>query len=195
MSADVAILPVRRPIVPSVVLGMLVFIVTEVMFFAGLISAFVIVESRAMIPWPPPGQPRLPVEVTAVNTLVLLASGALVFAGWRAFARAEPRARTLLLFGLALGVAFVTVQGLEWAQLLAEGLTLTTSAHASFFYLIVGAHALHVFAALAVLARAYLRCRARTIEEPSLRAVMLLWCFVTGVWPILYGLVYLGGGA
>ncbi|MGB5702243.1 MAG: cytochrome c oxidase subunit 3, partial [Polyangiales bacterium] len=68
--------PVRRePVVPSGVLGMLMFVATEIMFFSGLISAFVIGKSNAIGGWPPPGQPRLPVEETALNTAALLASG------------------------------------------------------------------------------------------------------------------------
>lgn len=181
----------RRPAVPSAVLGMLIFIVTEVMFFAGLISAFAIVKSNAVVAWPPPGQPRLPIEATALNTLALVLSGVAVFAAWRAFERRSARARPLLFAGLVLGALFLVGQGLEWIALLAEGLTLTTSAHASFFYLIVGAHGLHVVGALAVLARACLRLDR--IEEPGLRATMILWTFVVSVWPVLYALVYLGG--
>lgn len=193
--SQVAILPVRRVAVPSAVLGMLIFVVTEVMFFAGLISAFAIVRSRAMSPWPPAGQPRLPIEATALNTLALVLSGVAVYAAWRAFSRGERRAGPLLLAGVALGALFVTFQGMEWAALLHEGLTLTTSAHASFFYVIVGAHALHVIAALAVVVRAYVRLRLSRLDEPGLRATLVLWTFVVGVWPVLYALVYLGGGA
>jgi len=195
MSSNVAILPVRRAVVPSAVLGMLIFVVTEVMFFAGLISAFTIVKSNALMPWPPPGQPRLPIEATALNTLALVLSGFAVFAAWRAFTRSDRRAGPLLLAGVTLGALFVTLQGMEWVALLSEGLTLTTSAHASFFYLIVGAHALHVVGALAVVVRAYLRLRGELLDEPGLRATVVLWTFVVGVWPVLYVLVYLGGGA
>ena len=51
----------RQPIVASGVMGMLMFVMTEVMLFAGLISAFSIARSSAIL-WPPPGQPRLPLE-------------------------------------------------------------------------------------------------------------------------------------
>ncbi len=191
----IAILPVRKPVVPSNVLGMLIFVVTEVMFFAAFISAFVIVRSRALVAWPPPDQPRLPVEATAANTLVLLTSGALLFLAFRAFKRDVSRARPLLLASLALGACFVSVQGIEWAALLHEGLTLTTSPHASFFYLIVGAHALHAICALVLLGRAYVRLRAGVLTVHSLQTTLVFWTFVVGVWPVLYTLVYLGGGA
>jgi Heme/copper-type cytochrome/quinol oxidase, subunit 3 len=63
-----------KPPVSSGVIGMLIFMVTEAMFFAGLISAYMVIRS-GIEEWPPWGQPRLPVETTAFNTLVLLLSG------------------------------------------------------------------------------------------------------------------------
>ena len=49
----------RSPVVPNGVLGMLLFVATETMLFGGMISAFTIIRTSALI-WPPPGQPRLP---------------------------------------------------------------------------------------------------------------------------------------
>src|SRR5210317_2226857 len=64
----------RKLPVSNGVLGMVFLIITEVMFFAGLISAYLV--NRAGNPvWPPDDQPRLPVEITAINTLILLLSG------------------------------------------------------------------------------------------------------------------------
>ena len=63
----------RTPI-SSGVFGMLIFMVTEAMFFAGLISAYMGIRA-GIEEWPPWGQPRLPVVATAFNTVVLLASG------------------------------------------------------------------------------------------------------------------------
>jgi len=63
--------------VSSGVVGMLIFIVTEVMFFGALISAYLVIRA-GLDEWPPWGQPRLPVETTAINTLALLVSGLLM---------------------------------------------------------------------------------------------------------------------
>ena len=59
-----------KPPVSSGVIGMLIFMVTEAMFFAALISAYLVIRS-GIEEWPPWGQPRLPIETTAFNTLVL----------------------------------------------------------------------------------------------------------------------------
>ena len=72
-SYDPAPVP-QRPLIDSRQFGMLLFIVTEVMFFASLVSAYLIIRS-GLEEWPPWGQPRLPVWSTALNTAVLLSSG------------------------------------------------------------------------------------------------------------------------
>jgi len=173
-------------------MGMLLFVFTEAMVFAGLISAHTIVKSRAAGQmWPPFGQPRLPVEETAVNTAALLVSAlALAFAHF-AF-RKEPR-RALIPMGAAtlLGAFFVAFQGREWVALLREGLTLTSSTYGGFFYLIVGTHALHAVAAIACLAWAWVRLKGERLTSSQFGTVALFWYFVVLVWPVLYLRVYL----
>jgi heme/copper-type cytochrome/quinol oxidase subunit 3 len=171
---------------------MLIFVGAEAMFFAGLVSAFVIARSHA-IGWPPPGQPRLPVAATALNTLVLLASGAVLLAAGRAGATVFGRRLALrhLTVAAALGAVFVAVQGVEWARLLAFGLTMRSSQYGSFFYLIVGMHAAHAVAAIAVLLHARVRLARGTLSPDAFAAVRVLWYFVVGVWPVLYAVVYL----
>lgn len=181
----------RKQLVSNGVLGMLLFVVCEIMLFAGMISAFWIVRASAMT-WPPPGQPRLPVEATALNTVALLASGVFLYMAHRAFQRGDRAGmgRPLLL-SLALGLFFVVFQGFEWAMLLREGLTLTSSSLGSFFYFIVGMHALHAVAAIGLLAHAYLRLRRGWLTESLFGAAQVFWYFVVGVWPVLYAVVYL----
>jgi heme/copper-type cytochrome/quinol oxidase subunit 3 len=179
----------REPLIPNGVLGMLIFVMTEIMLFAGLISAFTIVKSGAPI-WPPPGQPRLPVEETALNTLALLLSGVLLFVARRRYQRSRASARAPLLAAMLLGVFFVVFQGAEWVALIAQGLTLTSSTLGSFFYLIVGLHGLHAVAALLVLGYAWLRIQRGWLARRHLATAEVFWYFVVGIWPVLYLVVY-----
>lgn len=184
--------PRRTAVVPSGVLAMLIFVFTEIMFFTGLVSAFLI--TRASIgpgAWPPPGQPRLPVGTTALNTLALLASAPLLFLALRALRRAQPAASLRLAAAIALGATFLVGQGREWIALLHEGLTLRSSVHGSFFYIIVGCHGLHALAALIALGWAFLRLRAQALRPDTLAAISVFWFFVVGVWPFLYYEIYL----
>lgn len=180
----------RRELVPSAVLAMLIFVITELMFFAGFISAFTIMRGSAVI-WPPPGQPRLPVGETAFNSALLLASGVILFAGSRRFRTRPDELRRVLLAAIVLGGAFVGLQGREWLQLLAEGLTMNSSALGSFFYLIVGLHGLHAVVALGVLFHLWRRMGRASVPRPTLAAAEIFWYFVVGVWPVLYWRVYL----
>lgn len=181
----------REPVVPNGVLGMVVFIITEVMFFAGLVSAYIVAKGAATGGWPPPGQPRLPVEQTAVNTLFLLASAPVLFFARRALADDPRRARKLLLVAMVLGAVFVGLQGAEWIMLIGQGLTLQTSTHGSFFYTIIGVHGLHAVAAIAGLVWAHAKLRRGELERSALVTVSIFWYFVVLIWPILYYQVYL----
>lgn len=187
---DVVATARREPVVPNSLLGMLIFIASEAMFFAGLISAFTIVRSGAPV-WPPPGQPRLPIEETALNTAALLLSGLVLLFARRAFNKERERAEWPLLISIGLGGFFVIFQGIEWAALIGEGLTLTSSALGGFFYLIVGIHALHAIAALTLLIRAYLKLKRGWLASSQLASAEAFWYFVVGLWPILYLRVYL----
>ncbi len=178
----------RKQVVPNAVFGTLVFVFTEMMFFGGLVSAHTI--TRDLWPmWPPPGQPRLPIEATAFNTAVLVASAVLmVIAGRR---HAVGAARAPLTGAMLLGAFFVLAQGYEWVGLLGEGLTLTSSNHGAFFYLIVGTHAVHVLAGLAVLVWLRARLVAGRLTEAGFQAGRVFWYFVVALWPVLYWRVYL----
>jgi heme/copper-type cytochrome/quinol oxidase subunit 3 len=178
-------------LLPNAVLGMLIFVFVEVMFFAGMISAFLITRAGAVLGWPPPGQPRLPVGETALNSLALIASGVALFLAGRAYRRERRRARVPLALAIGLGAFFVFFQGVEWVALIREGLTLTSSTHGSFFYLIVGMHAAHAVVALGALVYVFGRLRRRLLNHSTFAAARVFWYFVVGVWPVLYLVVYL----
>lgn len=192
--SSVASTPLRLradPAVPDAVLGMLIFVIAEVMFFAGLISAHTITEASAPMGWPPPGQPRLPIESTAFNTGALVLSGVLLLAARRKFRDGASAALPPALLALGLGAFFVFAQGVEWVALLSEGLTMTSSTHGAFFYLIVGAHGLHAIAAIGAVAWALLRLRRGALAPDTFSAIVVLWTFVVAIWPALYAKVYL----
>jgi cytochrome c oxidase subunit III len=178
--------------VPNAVLGTIVFVAAEIMFFAALISAHTIARASTMEGmWPPPGQPRLPLERTAINTAALLLSGVLLWLAKRAMRSAPKVARRYLEGSILLGIAFVSLQGVEWARLLRQGLTLTSSAAGSFFYLIVGTHALHAVAAIGFLVWVYFRLCRGSLRPEVFTATQVFWYFVVALWPIIYLRVYL----
>ena len=182
----------RRQLVSSSIFATVIMIMTEVMFFAALISAYMIIRSGAE-EWPPWGQPRLPVFATAINSLTLLASAFCLHRSVKVFSSQAPQSKQLLALAIALGIVFVSVQGYEWVQLISFGLTITSSTYGGVFYLIIGAHGLHVIGGLLALLSCLRRLNSTSqqLTIDNLRAAQIFWYFVVGVWPILYTLVYL----
>jgi cytochrome c oxidase subunit 3 len=183
--------PRPEPLLPNAVLGMWLFVMAEIMLFAGLISAFTIVKAGSPGSWPPPGQPRLPIGETLFNTSALMLSGVALGIASRAFRRHRDRAVRPLGFAIALGAFFVVFQGVEWLGLLRQGLTITTSSYGSFFYLIVGTHALHAVAALVYLSVVWSGLVAGRDVQHRFAGSQVFWYFVVGMWPLIYYKVYL----
>ena len=184
----------RRPILDNAQLATLVLIGGEIMLFGGLIAGFFTLRLSAPV-WPPPLQPRLPVAVTGVNTLVLLASSGMIVRAGQALRSRDPRALVRrLAVAAALGGLFLAVQGSEWLRLVRFGFTVSSGAYAATFYTLIGAHAVHVVGALSWLTAMLVlirRGRFRDGRAAPLKACAMYWHFVVALWPILYVTVYL----
>jgi cytochrome c oxidase subunit III len=185
---------VEKPFISSAMLAILMVIASESMLFSGLIGSFLVYRMATAF-WPPPGLPHLPIEVTWINTFVLLSSAVTMTLALRAVHRSRQRLlRRYLGATLALGLTFLAVQGSEWVRLVAHGLKMSGSMYGGTFYLLIGCHGAHVTAGVVWLACvAWLamsgRYNARNAQAVELCAVY--WYFVCAVWPLLFGLVYL----
>lgn len=184
--------PPAPPPLSNACLGVLILVAAEVMFFGGLIGAFLVLRLGAGA-WPPPGQPRLPVAVTGVNTAVLLASSYTLVRALRAARRGDPALASWLGRTALLGAAFLTIQGIEWARLLRFGLTTASGVYGSTFYTLIGMHGLHVLVALTWLGLVRYRAArgAYRVDWDGVLACGIYWHFVVALWPVLYVLVYL----
>ncbi|HEY3068066.1 MAG TPA: heme-copper oxidase subunit III [Methylomirabilota bacterium] len=184
----------RPPILDNLRLAVLVFIGAETMFFAALISALFVLR-LGIAAWPPPLEPRLPVALTGVNTLVLLASSVAMVRAVRALSRDDRRGLVRgLVVAAALGATFLAVQGYEWVRLLRFGLHISSGSYGTTFYTLIGSHALHVVAALVWLVgttTAAAAGRFSAHRSTAVRACAMYWHFVVALWPILYVTVYL----
>lgn len=181
------------PAVANGTLAMVVFLATETMLFAGLISAFLVLRA-GVAAWPPPGQPRLPIVLTGLNTAVLFVSAYTMQGAVRACRGGQPVSMLrLLAITAALGATFLVVQGFEWIALLRHGLTTSSSLYGATFYALIGCHGLHVLAAVVALivVRGWGLGRDAATDGQRLEACRLYWWFVVAVWPVLYVLVYL----
>ena len=170
---------------------MILFIAVEVMYFLALISAYLII-SRGSVVWPPPEQPRLPIPVTSLNTVVLLLSGFMMFLSNKAYLRNNKSgALSKLTISVVLATVFLGIQGYEWSLLIYEGLTFFSSNYGSLFYLIVGSHALHAVVAIIIMFWVWFKMKRGTVSDSAFNTAQTFWYFVVGVWPFLYITVYL----
>ena len=185
--------PSPFPGVSTTKFAMWLFLASEVMFFAGLIAAYIVLRGGAP-EWPVVSR-VLNVPLVAANTFILIVSSVTMV---RAFAAIEAgdRAgmRNMLIATAVLGVIFVSVQAVEWAALIGEGTTASTDLFGSTFYTLTGFHGLHVTGG--VVALFYVIARASRgdytqAEHGGVELMGLYWHFVDIVWIFLFTIVYL----
>lgn len=188
--------PVRPnlPILNNARLAVIMLLAAELMFFAGLIGAFLVFRLSATV-WPPPFQPRLPLGVTGVNSVILLFSALTMH--WAVVAgrtgQTAQLVRNLSVTAL-LGALFLLIQGYEWVRLVHFGLTTSSSVYGGLFYALIGAHGVHVFGGLIWLVIVCWQAKLGRFSAKNFVGVQttrMYWTFVVALWPVLYGLVYL----
>jgi cytochrome c oxidase subunit 3 len=171
-------------------LGLWIFLATVSMLFAAFTSAYIV--RRSGTDWQHVALPG----ILWMNTLVLAASSAALEAAYSSGSRAQWQRATLAVAAAALlGVLFLAGQIAAWRQMVASGVYMPTSPHSSFFYMLTGAHALHIVAALGVL----LWCAGRTWvarHNPTGWAASMdlgrtFWHYLGAIWVFLFALVSL----
>jgi cytochrome c oxidase subunit 3 len=176
------------------VLGMMIALGAWAMMFGALFFMYAGMRSKALM-WPPPGIPRLPVALPAVNTVVLLASSGAIALGIRSLRKGERRALSAWLgVASALGATFLVLQVVVWRDVWAAGLQPSTGAYGSVFYGLTALHAVHVAAGLLVILLVLVRSLLGKYTEHSVMKVRLpamFWHFVDAVWVLMFVSLYL----
>ena len=193
---------ITRPNVVAV--GTIVWLGSEVMFFAGLFAIYFTLKSTSPDLWAAETQ-HLNVPYALTNTIILVASSFTCQFGVFAAERLQPR-RTgwspakwgmveWFTLSYILGAIFVSGQVLEYATLVSEGISLSANAYGSAFYLTTGFHALHVtgglIAFLLVIGRAFAVKTFGHKEATSAIVVSYYWHFVDVVWIGLFAVIYI----
>src|SRR5437763_7142071 len=197
--------PASRPNLVSV--GTIVWLSSELMFFAALFAIYFTIRSVDKgngLPWP---GAHLDLTLGSVNTTVLLLSSVTCQMGVFAVERGQIR-RTASIWNVArwglrewyvlsflMGLYFVLGQGYEYLALIRDGLTLQSSGYGSVFYIPTGSHGLHVTGGLIAFLFLLGRTSAATTftQEQQVSAIVVsyYWHFVDVVWIGLFTTIYL----
>jgi cytochrome c oxidase subunit III len=171
--------------------GMVIFLGSWAMMFAALFFAYAVVRFRAPI-WPPLDQPRLPILLPGLNTVLIAASSGLVAVAVRATALGRLR-RAFDCLGIAaiLGALFLLLQLVVWGSLWNAGLVPSSGPYASVFYALTTFHALHVVVGLVALVWLSFRAWQQRATRSAVQLWGMFWHFVGAIWVALYVTVYL----
>jgi cytochrome c oxidase subunit III len=178
---------------PTALVGMLLFIASEVMFFGGLFATYF--NARASVPageWHPPPGGHLDLPLAAVLTAVLVASSFTMQFGVWAIRRGDTgQLRLWTAITLGLGVLFLAGQLYDYSQL---GFSIADSSYGTVFYTLTGFHGAHVFGGAVgltiILARA-MRGQFSARNHVAVEAVSVYWHFVDVVWIAVFSTIYL----
>jgi cytochrome c oxidase subunit 3 len=180
--------------ISSSLLGMVLFIASEIMFFGGLFGAYFTLRSAAP-EWPPPDNPHLSAPYAAVLTAILVTSSVTMqFGVWAIRKNNQRRLILCLAVSLLLGATFLTMQALEYANLIREGMTLSSGVFGSTFYTLTGFHGAHVAGGAAFILIVLLRARSGQFTaryHDTVEMASYYWHFVDVVWIGLFSTIYL----
>jgi cytochrome c oxidase subunit III len=184
--------------VSNVILGMILFITSEVMFFSGLFAAYFATRfSNANQPWPPAAFDHIldPLSLILPATIILiLSSFTCQFAVW-SIRRGDRRGyirNTAITF--ILGVIFLVMQAIDYSILFGEGMTLASGPFGTTYFTLTGFHGAHVFGGVLMLGVILYRGAAGQFSarhHDAVEAVSLYWHFVDVVWILLFSILYL----
>jgi cytochrome c oxidase subunit 3 len=186
--------------------GTIIWLSSELMFFAALFASYFTIRSVSPVLWAENTE-KLNVAFAAVNTTVLVLSSLTcqlgVFAAERGqvgrsgsvFKMSGWGLREWFILTYVMGSVFIAGQATEYVSLVQEGITIPSSAYGTMFYLTTGFHGLHVtgglIAFLFVLGRTFLAKRFTHEQAVSAIVVSYYWHFVDVVWIGLFATIYL----
>jgi cytochrome c oxidase subunit 3 len=181
----------NRPNLVSV--GTIVWLSSELMFFAGLFAIYFTVRAQTVGEWPPPPT-ELDVPYALIVTIVLVASSFTCQLGVFAAERGDVFGlRRWYLVTLVMGAFFVLGQANEYRNLVEEGTTIPSSAYGTVFYLATGFHGLHVIGGLVAFVFLLIRTKLSKFTPAQATAAIVVsyyWHFVDVVWIALFSVIY-----
>jgi len=187
--------------------GTIVWLSSELMFFAGLFAMYFTIRSVSAELWDKSTE-VLNVPFATANTIILVISSVWCQLGVHAAEHGKAHRGDASLLALKswgmrewyvltyiFGAIFVSGQVLEYSELVHENITLSSSAYGSVFYLTTGFHAMHVtgglLAFLLIIGRTFTTRHYSHAQAAGAVVTSYYWHFVDVVWIALFATIYL----
>jgi cytochrome c oxidase subunit 3 len=181
----------NRPNITSV--GTIVWLSSELMFFAGLFAMFFTIRAAAPELWAE-HTPKLDLPYALVFTTILVLSSITCQLGvFRAERGDVYGLRRWFTITFVMGLTFVLGQFFEYTQLVEHGIRINADGYGSMYYLTTGFHALHVIGGLLAFVIYLIRTtmgRFTPAQASSAIVVSYYWHFVDAVWIALFAMIY-----
>lgn len=188
----VAVLPTGLG-VSNAKLGMWVFLASEVMFFTGLIGAYIVLRLGA--PSWPVATKVLNIPLTAFMTFMLIVSSLTMVQSLASIRQGNTRGlKRNLALTVLLGAAFLGLQAHEWTGLIHHGFTTRANLLGTSFFTLTGFHGAHVLGGVVtnlILTVLAFRGAFTREDHAPVELAGLYWHFVDVVWIILFTILYL----
>jgi cytochrome c oxidase subunit III len=173
------------------VLGMFLFIASEVMLFGSFFTAYFFIRVVNHVPWPtPPFQ--LPVFVAGVNTAILVTSSFTMHWALQSIKRGNRAGlQAGLLLTFLMGLVFLLTQAVEYSRV---GFNTSDGAFPTIFFCLTGLHGAHVFVGLSILLFMTIRAFRGHFSPEQHHGVEIggiYWHFVDVMWIVVYTTVYI----
>lgn len=179
------------PVVPEMStgrFGMWTFLVSEVMFFTGLIGSYIVLRLGSS-QWPDSRQ-YLNIPLLTINTIIMLTSNFTMILGVLAIQRGDTaKAARHILFTALLGSLFLILKVADYVHMVEHGFTISTNLFGSCYYFLTAFHGLHVLSGVIFMIYLFVKTRRGAFSAENhvrIECAGLYWDFIDIVWLILF---------
>ncbi|MCG3205550.1 MAG: Cytochrome c oxidase subunit 3 [Elusimicrobia bacterium] len=173
--------------------GMWIFLVSEIMFFTGLIGSYIVLRLGSGS-WPNPWA-VLNIPLLTINTTVLLTSSLTMVLAVSAIEQNDSKgAARQLLFTALLGMLFLVIKVFDYLHMIHQGFTISSDLFGSCYYLLTGFHGLHVLSGVILMVYLWKKTKADSFSSENyvrIESSGLYWHFIDVVWVILFAFLCL----
>ncbi len=173
------------------IIGLPIFIVSEIFIFLGLFASYWMMRLKAGIYWPPEGTPEISTTIPLIMTVILVSSSFTMHYAEVKLDRGDNSGfNKWLIISILLGTLFLGFTVFEYDHLAGLGFVPSTNSYSTAFYSITGFHASHVFVGLATFVAVLIPALKGKTNDSFVACASVYWHFVDIVWFFVVSQIY-----